>query len=186
MVPERPAGVAHVFQLERGTGLIQQTDNYLLAPDNRSDGDTQVNVFIDYDRKSAVLRDTVFVNFQVGQDFDAGNQGRLGVLGQAHDFAQYAVNPAADFEFFFQRLDVHVAGPVAGGEFQNGRQGLADRRILDDGLDVLFFFFCLLAFSCGVPAASSSTPPVKAASIWVSRRAEYCLSTWRIPASLAT
>ena len=62
---QRPAGVAHVFQLEALVPVLSSKRITTCSPQTTgADGDTQVDLLVvDHDRKLAVLRHTVFVNF---------------------------------------------------------------------------------------------------------------------------
>jgi hypothetical protein len=77
----------------------------------------------DTDTELTVLRHAVFVNLQVGQDLDTRHQRRLGTLRQFHDFAQHAVDAAADLQSVLAAVRCGCRWRRLGGsEFQDGRQ----------------------------------------------------------------
>ena len=53
-----------------------------------------------------------------------------------HNFAQHTIDAAANLERLLERLNVDIAGTALYGVFENGTESAANRRILDDCLDI--------------------------------------------------
>ena len=103
--------VHHVDQQRR---LVQHPQHQLLPVDLRQGGHADVDdAVVDLELEPPVQRQAPFGDIHVGQDLDAGHDGRVEPLGRRGDFAQEPVDPQPDRDVVLPRLEMDVAGPVA-------------------------------------------------------------------------
>ena len=58
--------------------------------------------------ESAILRQALLIDFEVGQNFNPGDDGRVHGFRQDQRAMQHAVNPVAHPQVFFGRLNVDI------------------------------------------------------------------------------
>ena len=122
-------------QAPHGGLFVENTHDGALAVDGRNRGDAQVDLTArTADAHTAVLRQPPLRDVQIGQNFDAAQNGRVVPSGRGRLLVQHAVDPVPDTDFALEGFDMDVRSAVL--------NGLIDDQV--DHLDDELFFRHLL------------------------------------------
>ena len=124
---------AQIFQGEAGNVLAQKAHDGLFAIIRRQDRHAErdflaVRVYFE----APVLRQTLFVELEIRQHFDARSDRRFGVLRQNHGVVQNAVDAIADEQLVIHRLDVDVGSVLQYRVLQKRVHDAHDRQVFGD------------------------------------------------------
>jgi hypothetical protein len=120
--------------------LAQETHDDRLAVQHRDDGDADVDLgIVDADLDAAVLRQALFGDVQVAEDFDAGHDRRLEALdlGRHRHLLQHAVDAVPDAQFVLERFEVDVGGAQLDRILQDLVDEADDRGVLGGIVEVV-------------------------------------------------
>ena len=132
----RPRVEAQMLELEHGVVLLEDTHHAAFAEAGRHGREADVDVLAgDLDLDAAVLRHALLGDVQGAHDLDAGGDGRVGLLGLPDNVVEHAVDPEADDELLFERLDVDVGCLFLDGAEDQRVDELDDRRVVLGGLE---------------------------------------------------
>src|SRR5207244_2059434 len=111
---------AQAIEIEIDHRAVEHADDDALAEHGGQNADAEVHlVAADVQFNAAVLRQAPLGNVEVGHDLDAAGDRALEVPRRRDQLHQHAVAAGADLVFFFKRLEVNVASPVADGREQD-------------------------------------------------------------------
>src|SRR6266850_6517141 len=113
---------AKLLHAQQGGVLPQQPHHHRFTVQHRYYRYTNVHLaVVQPDLDAAILRQPLFRDVQMAQNFDAGNDGRLKTLdlGRHRHVLQYAVDAVADAKFVFERFEVNVRGAKLDGISQH-------------------------------------------------------------------
>ena len=115
--------------VEIAGGAVEQTHDDAFAVERGQSGNAQVDFAAQrLDLDAAVLRQAAFGDIQAGHQLHARNDGGLQLARRRVLTHQHAVNAVADAKFFFERLDVDIAGALFDGLRDHGVHQTDDRR----------------------------------------------------------
>ncbi|MNS74569.1 hypothetical protein D3C72_1080500 [compost metagenome] len=110
--------------------LVQQAQHGTLAMGTGQGGDTHIDgARAQAQADTAVLRQALFRNVEVGHDLEARDQCGVQCAVRLHHFAQGAVNAKAHARMALIGLDMDVAGSITRGLGQQGVEHADDGRI---------------------------------------------------------
>ncbi len=130
--------------------LVEQAHDDFFAEERGNDGNAEIEFFLlavfhILDHDSAVLRQPLFADVQLGHDLYAASDRIFQFQGRRHHVLQNSVNAEADPVFFLVRLDVNIAGPALHGIGQNQVHKFDDGRFVGGLFElrqIHFRFFC--------------------------------------------
>ena len=137
-------GEADAF-IEIGAGGcgVEDSDHDFFAEEGWENGDAEIDFFaVEFDFGASVLRFSALGDIEFADNFYTGYDCGKKIGGNAHDFAEYAVNAVSKLDFVCFGFEVDIAGAC----FYGVGDGHVDQ--LDDGDHFgvsLEFFFGLLA-----------------------------------------
>ena len=122
---------AQLRHVELQVGLVEESEDDLLAPEHRQHADAEVHLLAapELHLDATVLGQTPLRDVEVAHDLEAADDRVLQLDGRLHDLVEHAVDAVADPHGLLVGLDVDVGGILPDGVEQDEVHKLDDRRV---------------------------------------------------------